>query len=103
MIICKLLHINNIDQLSNIVPDNDKEKEDMFVDLCKQVVQLSWPQIDLQSIQEAVVGEAADDAQYQDDTIIYWDNNEMLEDTLPYQDDSVDDFGNKMSYIYNDV
>jgi hypothetical protein len=75
----------------------------MFVDLCKQVVQLSWPQIDTQSIQEVVVGEAAGDAQYQDDTIIYWNNDEILEDTLPYQDDSDDDFGNRMSYLYNNT
>ncbi|XP_048736103.2 uncharacterized protein LOC125651518 [Ostrea edulis] len=92
LIICKLLNIKNIDELSNLVPDDDKERQDMFVDLCKQVVQLSWPLIDTQSIQEVVVGEAAEDVQYHDDTIIYWDNNQILEDTLPYHEDSDNDF-----------
>lgn len=93
LIICKLLHINNIDELSDIVPDGDKEKQDMFLDLCKQVVMLSWPMIDKESIQEVFKGEATGDGQYQDDTIIYWDNDQILEETLPYHDDSDDDFG----------
>lgn len=63
------------------------------------MIQLSWPLIDTQSIQEVVVGEAAEDVQYHDDTIIYWDNNQILEDTLPYHEDSDNDFGNEMSIL----
>ena len=103
MIVCNILHIDNIDELSDSLPEDEDEKQKMFEDICRSVVKLVKPQCDVASIQQAVAGDHEnvqnldyddDDSQSLDDTILYWnDGTNEFEDTLPYYEDSEDEFG----------
>lgn len=101
MIVCNILNIDNIDVNSDVIPEDGTERQEMFEDICKRVVQLVWPKIDMKSIQQAAEGDVVqdsdsdDDPQYLDDTILYWNDQtqDELEETLPYYDDSDDEFG----------
>lgn len=101
MIVCNILNIDNIDVNSDVIPEDGTERQEMFEDICKRVVQLVWPQIDMKSIQQAAEGDVVqdsdsdDDPQYLDDTILYWNDQKQdeLEGTLPYNEDSDDEFG----------
>lgn len=101
MIVCNILNIDNIDVNSDVIPEDGTERQEMFEDICKRVVQLVWPKIDMKSIQQAAEGDVVqdsdsdDDPQYLDDTILYWNDQtqDELEETLPYYEDSDDEFG----------
>lgn len=101
MIVCNILNIDNIDVNSDVIPEDGIERQEMFEDICKRVVQLVWPKIDMKSIQQAAEGDVVqdsdsdDDPQYLDDTILYWNDQtqDELEETLPYYEDSDDEFG----------
>ena len=61
----------------------------------RSVVKLVKPQFVMASIQQAAAGdhENVQNLDY-DDTILYWnDGTNELEDTLPYYEDSEDEFG----------
>jgi hypothetical protein len=94
MIVCNIL---NIESISDVLPEDEAEKQEMFEDICKSVVRLVWPQIDLQSIQQAEgreqqSGEGDTDVDTdadpsQDDTSEYWNEDaQEFDDTLPYED-----------------
>lgn len=101
MIVCNILNIDNIDVNSDVIPEDGTERQEMFEDICKRVVQLVWPKIDMKSIQHAAEGDVVqdsdsdDDPHYLDDTILYWNDQtqDELEETLPYYEDSDDEFG----------
>lgn len=101
MIVCNILNIDNIDVNSDVIPEDGTERQESFENICKSVVQLVWPKIDMKSIQQAAEGDVVqdsdsdDDPQYLDDTILYWNDQtqDELEETLPYYDDSDDEFG----------
>ena len=64
----------------------------------KKVVKPAWPQVDTQSIRQVAVaaGDVHTDEERHssDDIILYWDNGQELEDTLPYYE-SKDEIGTK--------
>ena len=103
LIVCNILHIDNIDELSDSLPEDEDGKQKMFEDICRSVVKLVKPQFDVASIQQAAAGDHEnvqnldyddDDSQSLDDTILYWnDGTNEFEDTLPYYEDSEDEFG----------
>lgn len=101
MIVCNILNIDNIDVNSDVIPEDGTERQEMFEDICKSVVQLVWPQIDIKSVQQAAEGDVVkdsdsdDDPQYLDDTVLYWiyQTQDELEETLPNYEDSDDEFG----------
>lgn len=101
MIVCNILNIDNIDVNSDVIPEDGTERQEMFEDICKSVVQLVWPQIDIKSVQQAAEGDVVkdsdsdDDPQYLDDTVLYWNDQtqDELEETLPNYEDSDDEFG----------
>lgn len=109
MIVCQMLNIENIDDIAESIPDDSKQREELFINICEKVVALSWPQVDMASIHLAAglpldehqntntappldfdSGDEGD--QSSDDTIIYWENDDILEETMPYYD-SDNDFG----------
>lgn len=109
MIVCQMLNIENIDDIAESIPDDSKQREELFINICEKVVTLSWPHVDMASIHLAAglpldehqntntappldfdSGDEGD--QSSDDTIIYWENDDILEETMPYYD-SDNDFG----------
>ena len=37
MVVCNILHIDNIDELSDSFPEDEDEKQKMFEDICRSV------------------------------------------------------------------
>lgn len=85
-------HVATIQHQYSDISEDGTERQEMFEDICKRVVQLVWPKIDMKSIQQAAEGDVVqdsdsdDDPQYLDDTILYWNDQtqDELEETLPY-------------------
>lgn len=108
MIVCQMLNIENIDDIAESIPDDSKQREEeLFINICEKVVTLSWPRVDITSIHLAAglpvdehqntntappldfdSGDEGD--QSSDDTIIYWENDDILEETMPYYDSDYD-------------
>lgn len=70
-------HVATIQHQYSDISEDGTERQEMFEDICKRVVQLVWPKIDMKSIQQAAEGDVVqdsdsdDDPQYLDDTILY--------------------------------
>lgn len=70
-------HVATIQHQYSDISEDSTERQEMFEDICKRVVQLVWPKIDMKSIQQAAEGDVVqdsdsdDDPQYLDDTILY--------------------------------
>lgn len=109
MIVCQMINIENIDYIAESIPDDSKQREELFRNICEKVVTLSWPQVDMASIHLAAgllldqhqntnaappldLDSGDENDQSADDTIIYWENDDILEETMPYYY-SDNDFG----------
>lgn len=97
----EFLNINNIDDISDALPDDKIYRQTVFHELSEEVVRLAWPQVDKVSIRQAstVADETQvptddqdDDHNSLEDTVLYWDDGHEFEDTLPYYE-SEDEFG----------
>lgn len=86
MIVCRILNINNIDDISDALPDDKIDRQTVFHELSEEVVRLACPQVDKESIRQA--------STVADETLVPTDDQEdnSLEDTLPYYE-SEDEFG----------
>lgn len=101
MIVCRILKINNIDNISDALPDDKIDRQTVFHELSEEVVRLAWPQVDKESIRQASTvadetliptDDQKDDHNSLEDTVLYWDDGHELEDTLLYYE-SEDEFG----------
>jgi hypothetical protein len=117
LIVCDILHMDNIDDICQTIPSDTVAVQNLFVSICEQVFNLVWPHINRQSIQQAITGgdnqpgaenpldhestnSDTEDPRFGDDTILYWNDDSSLDETLPYYDESEDDcFGNKHEYL----
>lgn len=100
MIVCRILNINNIDDISDALPDDKMDRQTVVHELSEEVVRLAWPQVDKESIRQASTvadetrvptDDQEDDHNSLEDTVLYWDDGHELEDTLPYYE-SEDEF-----------
>ena len=97
MIACELLNIDDIDEIADSLPADEEDRYTFLASLSEKVVKLARPQVDTQSIRQVLVAagdeHTDDEGHSSDDTILYWDNGQELEDTLPYYES--DEFGQK--------
>lgn len=110
LIVCNILDMDNIDDVCQTIPTDKEAVQNLFMNICEQVINLVWPHIDRQSIQQAITGDGnqleqesisdTEDAKFLDDTILYWNEDSYLDETLPYcEENEYDFFGNEYEHF----
>lgn len=85
MIVCNILNIDNIDVSSDVIPEDGTERQEMFEDICKRVVQLVWPKIDMKSIQQAAEDDVVQDSDSDVNTLMTPSSTGMIRHKMSWR------------------